>query len=307
MKVTRLDICSPGSISNELITHLSFSFNAEDHTSPYILKKIDGLNPDEIIRTYNDGPAYFRLRPKDKKVDVHIKTNPDYKNNISIGELRDYLYNLVAFNTRAVTWNDDTKLQFRFFNGSDYVCSLFGVVSKIDTDIFSNSSNLILSLECDDPFFRSTQDVDLSANIMLDSNVSHIVGGTRLINVESAFYCNDAKSTAPHGFRMELECISEPPYTELWPKQFIIWDSRNVQKYLFASSFDFQVGDTISFSSEEDNRYFKITHSGNTYDMLNTFYWGSIWPFISPGENFFEVSEGFNIKSVNHRYSYWGV
>lgn len=306
MKVTKLEICSPGAIVNTLITHLSFSFNGEDRTNPYVLKKIDGLNPDEIIRTYNDGPAFYRLRPKEKKLSIHVKINPNYKDNISIGELRDYLYNLVAFNTKAVTWNSDTKLQFRFLNGSEYLASIFGVVSKIDTDIFSNSSDLILTVDCDDPFFRSTEDVNLSSNIMLDSHAKHYLNG-QLFNVESAFYCNDEKSTAPHGFRMEIECVSEPPFDTYNPKKFLIWDSRNVQKYLFASSFDFQVGDWIFFSSEEDNRYFSIGRGFANYDMLNTFYWGSIWPMISPGENFFEVSEGFNIRTVKHRYSYWGV
>lgn len=306
MKVTKLEICSPGATTNTLITHLSFLFNSEDRTNPYILKRVEGLNPDEIIRTYTDGPAFYRLRPKEKKISLHIKINPNYKENVSIGELRDFLYNLVAFNTKAVTWNSDTRLQFRFLNGTEYIASIFGVVSKIDTDIFSNSSDLILTVDCDDPFLRSTEQIDLSANIMLDSNVKHSVNG-RVLNVESAFYCKDEKSTAPHGFYMEIECVSVPPSDETHPKVFFIWDSRNVQKYIFGSSFDFQVGDWIFFNSEEDNRAFSIGRGFVNYDMLNTFYWGSIWPMIAPGDNFFEVSEGFNIRTVKHRSSYWGV
>lgn len=307
MKITEMQICSPGQLEDELILHTSFLFSSQDNTNPIILKKITGLEPGEIIRTYNDGPAFFRLRPKERVVSLSLKLNPNYSGEVAIGDLREALYKIVAYNTNASIWNDEVRLELRFLNEDGYIASLFGFVSKVDTDIFSNSSDLTLTLECDDPFLRSTLDIDLSANIMLNSNVSHTYFNNVTYNVESAFSCLDSKSTAPHGFRFKAECISEPPSSESEPPKFIVWDSRNPSYYIFSTTFAFMVGDFVHFSSEEDNRYLKVTRAYEEYNLMNSIYWGSIWPFIYPGENFIEVSEGFNIVEVFHRESYWGV
>lgn len=308
MNLTELQICSAGEEVNSITKHVSFFVHEHVRDNPYILKRATGLDPEEIIRTYNDGPAFFRLRPKERVISMQIKLNPNYGNNISIGDLRDYLYRLIATNTKASTWNSDTKLELRCMSGSIYVGSLFGVISKLEADIFSNSPDVTIEFTCDDPFIRSVNFIDLSDSIQTNSSESHTYFNGITYNVESSFSCNDEKSTAPHGFQFEAQCISTPPSSETEPKKFIIWDSRNPLYYIFSATMDFQPGQVVHFSSEEDNRYFyTITNMGLKIDLLNSIYWGSIWPMLSPGDNFIEVSEGFNITAVRHRESYWGV
>lgn len=311
MNITEIQICSPGQLAYTLDTHVKFSLNSQDRSSPFILKSATGLEPSEIIKTYNDGPKFFRVRPKERVVAFSIKLNPNYTGNVTIGDLRDQVYKLVAYNTKANVWNSDTRLQIRFMNGTTYVASLFGYITRVDADIFSNSSDVSITIECEDPFLRSTTEIDLSSGIQPTSTVSHTYFNGITYEVESAFACTDNKSTAPHGFKMEAECIAVPPSSETEPEKFIVWDSRNPLYYIFSSMDNFQVGDVIHFSSEEDDRYLynqRTTIGGTSYrQMINRIYWGSIWPMISPGENFIEVSQGFKITKVSHRESYWGI
>lgn len=312
MNLTEIQICSPGQLAFTLTTHFTFSLNSQDRSSPYILKKATGLEPAEILKTFNDGPKFFRTRPKERVVSFQIKLNPNYPGAVTIGDLRDQLYLLIAYNTKANTWNSDTRLQLRFMNGATYIASLFGYITHVDADIFSNSSDLTFTIECDDPFLRSTDLIDLTSGVQPTSTVTHTYFNGITYDVESSFSCDDFKSTAPHGFRMVAECISTPPELSGEPQKFIIWDNRNPLYYIFAAAGTFNPGDRVAFSSEEDARYFFLTQyewgiQVGVVPMLNSIYWGSIWPMLSPGHNFIEVSEGFKIIQVQHRESYWGV
>lgn len=310
MEMTELQICSAGNAPNTFVKQVSFFVQERVHNNPYILKKATGLDPEELIRTYNDGPAFFRIQPKERVIMLQVKLNPNYTERISIGNLRDYLYKLISSNTKAYTWNSDTKLQLRIMNGALYVGSLFGVISKLEADIFSNSPDVKIEITCDDPFIRSVNPIDLSDSIQTNSTNTHTYFNGITYNVESSFSCEDLVSTAPHGFSFEAECISMPPSSDTEPKKFIVWDSRDPMHYIFSTTHDFYVGDTVHFSSEEDNRYLYVREyyaGGNKVDLLNRIYWGSIWPFLYPGNNFIEVSEGFNITAVRHRESFWGV
>lgn len=316
MKITDIEICSPGAAPNTLVTHLVLTMNNQDKTNPYILKKITGLEPGEIIRTYNDGPKFFRMRPKERVLGLSVKINPFYSSNpwvqgSNIGELRDRIYNIVAWNSKATTWNDDTALQFRLMSSGVYIGSLFGYINKVDTDIFSKSSDLLLEVTCDDPFIRDTRETDLSHNIG-HSNAQHKYFNGITYKAASSFSCTDNRSTAPHGFKFTAECKKIPPSRFDDPPKLIIWDARNPLYYIFSATFDWQVGDMVHFSSEEDNRYFFVRRywwdfSEHDYSLMNNIYWGSIWPMVARGENFIEISEGFEFKTVSHRYSYWGV
>lgn len=318
MKITDVQICSPGANPNTLITHLTLTMDSQDKTNPYILKKIIGLEPGEIVRTYNDGPKFFRMRPKDRVVGLSVKINPFYSTNpwapgSNIGELRDKIYNIIAWNSKATTWNSDTQLQLRFMSHGTYIGSLFGFVSKFDTDIFSKTTDLLLEITCDDPFIRDTVDTDLSLNIT-GSNAKHKYFNGITYKAQSAFTCFDDKSTAPHGFKFIAECVKVPPSKLNDPPKLIIWDSRNPLYYIFSGggAFNWEVGDMVHFSSEEDNRYFFVRRywwdlSEHDYSLMGDIYWGSIWPMVARGENFIEISEGFKFKTVSHRYSYWGV
>lgn len=314
MNITEIKVCSPGQLAFTTTEHFSFALTSQDRSNPYILRKAVGLEPGELIKIFSDGPKFFRTRPKERVVSFQVKLNPNYTGELTIGDLRDSLYKLIAFNTKANNWNADTKIQLKFMNGSIYVASLFGYITNMDTDIFSNSSDLTFTIECEDPFLRSTELIDLSSGIQTTSGARHgVLFSGNTYNVESAFHCVDNKSTAPHGFRMTVECISLPPSDETNPPLFIIWDNRSPIFYVFyAVAWSIHVGDKISFSSEEDNRYFLHSRYVEGIEvsvkfLLDKIYWGSIWPMISPGENFFEVSEGFRILNAYHRESYWGV
>ncbi len=313
MNLTKIQIKSPGSKAGTQITHFTFALTEQDRSSPYILKRVTGLEPGELIKTYNDGPKFFRTRPKERIVSFQLKLNPNYAGDETMGDLRDKLYLMIAYNGKASTWNSDTKLQIRFLNGNEYIASLFGYMVHIEADVFSNSSDVIFTIECDDPFLRAFDLNDISENIQPTSTASHEYINGVTYNVESAFHCLDTKSTAPHGFRMVAECISDIPSSESEPPKFIIWDNRNPLVYIFSAFAEAcDVGDKVYISTEEYSRYFYINHYElgvytDTTFMLKNIYWGSIWPMISPGDNFIEVSEGFKILEVKHRESYWGI
>jgi len=299
MNVTEIQLCSNDS-TDGLIVHATFALRNVNRSQPYIIKSVTGLDVDEIVKTYDDGPAFFRMVPKQRIVEFSIKANPDYYSSVTFGDLRDNLYRYITSNNKSTRWNDDNKLELRFRNGSTYIGSLFGFVTKVESESFTSDMGLKFTIDCPYPFIRSTVDLPLTINNSPGAP-SHWRTGTEY-TVSARCSYNDTKSTAPHGFKMVVEVLSNQ-------SQFIIWDNRNPDYYLFFVYFSFLDGDIIHFSSEEDDQYIYYERSmvGYYIPLNNTVLWGSIWPYMAPGDNEFDISAGMSITEATFKETYWGV
>lgn len=312
MNVTHIQICSRNA-EGGIVDHATFPILKPQRTSPYFLKNMSGLGPGEILKTYNDGWHYYRLRPKERVVMFLIKMNPSFSGGDSIGDLRDKVYKMISYNTIATDYNRDNLLEIRFLSGNDglpgqYIASLFGTVTRAESNMFSDEPDLELTLDCPDPFLRKTTRRNMATDISLSvTSESHIVINNPVF-LGSRMKYNDKYSTAPHGFKMKIYCNQSPTIAVDAPKQLIIWDARAPDKYRFAMAYDFLPGDVVVISTEENDRYVRIERFlWGQWTLINNIYWGSIWPFIWPGENTIETNKGFQIFEASHADSYWGV
>lgn len=288
MNITEIQLCSPktGVIQ---ITHAIFSLNSPSRSNPFILKAATGLDIEEMLNTYNDGPKFFRMRPKERKVALLLAVNPNYKEGVTFGDLRDTIYKAISYNIPSIDYNDESMLELRFMDGETYIASLFGSVSKFESSAFEQETTLKLTLDCPDPVIRSTE----MTTIPIDE--------THPGYDYSYIQYTDELSSAPHGFFMEVTCTADIG-------ELTIRDLKNPTKYFFWVHYDFLAGDLIHINSSEDNKYITLLRSG--YDpraLTDKIYWGSIWPYMYPGFNFFGVSESMEFTRSDHRHAYWGV
>lgn len=301
MNITEIRICS-NDVQGDVVTkvvHASLATKNIDRTNPYIMKSVTGLDTDEIIKTYNDGPKFFRMRPSKRTVSFLIKLNPNYHELITVGDLRDKLYRAITFNTQAVFWNTDSKIEIQFMEGTKYVASLYGFVTKLEVDAYTAEPYVTLTIECEYPFLRSNEIINMGINN--NPIPQHIT--YRSIDYPVGAYCwiFDADSNAPHGFQMNIQVRSAQ-------SQCIIWDDRNPHIYLFWVVFDFLPGDVIRFSSNEDNKFVFVERSGVFYaSLMDRYYWGSIWTFLLPGINLIKLSQGMRILGASTSSEYWGI
>jgi len=327
MNITEIQLCSPGpnytsimfttdTFENDYITHAVLPVKNVNPNAPYVLKNATGLDAEEIVRTYNDGPQFFRVKPKERLVALQIKLNPDYSGGSTIGDLRDSIYKSISINTlgsQQSVYGDrlpNKYLEIRFLDGDHHIASLFGVVQKLEANLFSDQPDLVLHIGCDDPFLRSTIRHHGNDNINNDFTGSHTNAGVSR-NVDARFTYNDELSTAPHGFVFHATCITEPPHEEGFPSDVFVWDERDLEHYFFAFTFSFQVGDKLYFNSNESDRNLFVVraYEGEEYfyGLMTSIYWGSVWPLLYPGDNAFQISEGFQFSGISHAPTYWGV
>ncbi len=287
MNITEIQLCSPKTGILQ-ITHATFSVGGPNRSNPYILKAATGLDVEEILNTYNDGPKFFRMRPKERVVALLLSLNPNYREGTTVGDLRDTIYKAISYNIQSIEYNTESKLELRFMNGSTYIGSLFGVVSKVEASQFSPETDLKLTLTCPYPFICSTENTTIPVNSDPEIAYSHIS-------------YTDEKSTAPHGFFMEVTCGADT-------SELTVRDLKNPTKYLFWAHYEFLAGDIIHINSSEDNKYITLLRTGSDpRTLIDKIYWGSIWMYMYPGWNFFGVSDDMTFTRADHRYTYWGV
>jgi len=288
MNITEIQLCSPKTGILQ-ITHATFSVGGPNRSNPFILKAATGLDVEEILNTYNDGPKFFRMQPKERVVALLLSLNPNYGEGTTIGDLRDTIYKAISYNIQSIEYNTESKLELRFMNGSTYIGSLFGVVSKVETSQFAPETDLKLTLTCPYPFICSTE------------NTTIAVGPDPETYGYSYISYTDELSSAPHGFFMEVTCTADIG-------ELTIRDLKNPTKYFFWVHYEFLAGDLIHINSSEDNKYITLIRTGvDNRSLVDKIYWGSIWPYLYPGWNFFGVSASHEFTRADHRYTYWGV
>ena len=325
MNITEIQLCSPGpnytsvmfttdTFENDYITHAVLPVRNVNPNAPYVLRNASGLDAQEIVRTYNDGPQFFRQKPKERIVSLQIRLNPDYSGGLTIGDLRDSIYKAIAMNTKGSqqsVYGDvlpNKMLELRFMNGTTHLASLFGTIQKLEGNLFSDQPDLVLELFCDDPFLRSTIRQHGNDNIDDSYTGTHVVNGNTY-NVDSRFTLEDPLSTAPHGFAFHAICTGTVDADPEGHKLVIVWDERDVDHYVFVATFDFAVGDKLHFNSNESDRNLFVQRDTTTFFGLMTsiYTWGSVWPMLMPGSNAFQISKGFRFSAVSHAPAYWGV
>ena len=273
MKVTSVVLYSSNS-------SLSAEFSFRDPTSqnPYQIKSISGLDADEIVSRFSgrgsDGGYYNLTLPK-RVMAINVALNPTGVETYS--GLRDNLYRAIsASRTGAVTLG--------FKEGAVTNGEISGFVTKFESNLFSETPEVTLTITCDYPMLKSpgATHINLSG---LDPSLTTIT---------------DTHSTAPHGFVFTVLFMNIQP-------SFKIRNDLSQWAFEIVPVGGFFSGDILTFSSEYNDKKLFVTRGPSTIHLADAVVANSIWPIIFPGENIFVCSSGVEWESIVHHYTYWGV
>lgn len=277
MKVTSVEIHPSG--SSEFV---SLSFRDPRRQNPYNIKAIIGLDADEIVPRYygaSGSQKFYNLTLEKRDLVFRIELNPDFSTQ-SYSELRDDLYRLVSSSRTGL-------LEVQFKNNTEVVAIVSGFVSKIEAAHFTKQPEVQITVGCSDPMLRAPSPINVDVS-GLDPALTVV---------------SDTLSTAPHGFRFELEFLTELPAIDITnpDEPGLVFE--------VTPSGGFITGDVLHFSSELTEKYLYILRGANTIRLADVITPGSIWPILFPGDNSFVIGSPTAVQwdAISHRPTYWGV
>lgn len=277
MKLTSVEIHPENSSSAVVL-----SFRDPRRTLPYNVKKIFGLDADEIIPRYYGASGtkkFYQLSLGKRDIVILVELNPNYSASESYSDLRDAVYRMVASSRTG-------KIQIQFKNGTEVVAGITGTVKKIEAPQFEKTQEVQITVNCDDKMLQA-----------LDPDVVVVAG----LNPADTLV-QDLKSTAPHGFKFELAITANIA-------NLIISDPNDDWIFTITPIGGFLTGDVLYFSSEVNDKYLYIVRGGVTIHLADVIGPGSIWPILFHGDNHFALTHPTNVvwNAISHFPTYWGV
>jgi hypothetical protein len=238
------------------------------------------LDAEEIRpRPYGGSEARFReLSLPQREIVVRIELNPQWGSVYS--DLRDIVYRMVAASRTGVV-----ELQFK--NDVTTVATISGFVSKVEAPLFTESPEVQLTIETDDPMLRGPAPVAIN-----------VVG----LGTNNAVIQDDI-STAPHGLQFALTLSGTRAEFKIQDPADPTWDFRVVPVGGFVA------GDALYFSSEQNNKYLYMVRGGTVTHLVDKIVAGSHWPVIFPGTNTLDITNyaSYTWSEMSYRHAFWGV
>lgn len=281
MRLTGIDLLTDGA------NLLSLNLAGVKSDERYLLKAWGGLDADEIVRQFsgfsqNSPDRFYNYRIQKREIVLRIVFNPNFHIRETSADLRDELYAMIAANRSGL-------LDIHFNSGGGSVARLYGYVTKIEAAHFSKTPEALMTIRCDDGLFRGV--------------VPNVVDTDSLATV-NPIVISDNESTAPHGFFMTVAFTANAD-------SFVIAEDSINPAWTFEVTpvLPFEVGDTLSFSSEFGARRLMTNKLGDEIQLMDRITPGSIWPLIYRGNNELYFSEIGNFDWIELAYftAYWGV
>lgn len=283
-----------------------------DGAAPYVLKGATGLEAPELgdqLGSRQNYANFGALEPRE--ISLLMQINPDYKTDKTISDLRDDIYRMA--NTAG-----NGLIDVGFWNGDEAVAHIHGYVTKVDTNVFVKESEVLIMIRCPDPMIRAYLEencFDMDESELYEPPPPSVTNDSILI-------LNDTKSTAPHGFVMELEFNGNP-----YPAPFeIITHHANLGQSYFRIG---EAGTGILFLGDDKLRLntnpmqlqidvyneFELDPPNYSRPLAHKLAPGFRWPTIYPGYNVFEFNpplrtaplSTYVIKKFTHYPTYWGI
>ena len=288
----KLYSAAPASGSGSAVEYLELSLDHASIDQSYIVEDGTGFDADDIFASAYGGyenDLFVNLTPKNRVLELKIRLNPQLSLDETPSSLRDELYKLILATRTGLT-------EVRLMNNGVAQAYILGRIKKFDASIFDPSPTVTLVIECDYPFFKSSEDIVLS-----DFETS--------FDIEEAII-EDPVSTAPHGFEMIIQFISDLSGT------FIIQGKYGTTEAPFKIDYDFLEDDLLYMSSENEQKVLYVYRHPNSIQLMDKLLIGQVWPLIFPGTNRlgFTESDGTPVGTdfiamyyLKHRYHFWGV
>lgn len=280
MKVTSLELQWG---LNQSKPPVVLSFRDPKRLSPYNVKGITGLDADEIIPQFYLGgftEKFYQLSMMKREIVVLLQLNPNFNNGESYSDLRDNLYKMISAHRTGIV-----KLVFK--EGSTEKAYLTAHIIKFEAPQFNKVHEVQITLRCVSPWLYGMNEV--------------VVSGAGLS--EAAANIPDNESTAPHGFRWQINVLAT--------RSTFIMNDPTDESWIFQFSPQYGLlnGDQLLFSSEPDNKYVRLVRAGVTYGMADVIHFGSTFPILFPGDNNFAIDSpsSFNWIGAWYTHAYWGI
>jgi hypothetical protein len=279
------------SVNGTNATLCTFTVEQTSPSDSYILRGITGLDVDDLTpQLYSTGnytgKRFVQIKPKAREITMRIILNPNPNPPSGIpetaSELRNKLYTLISsYRTSQIRLD---------FIGQPTDVFIEGFITKFETSLDSQISEVTITVRCDYPYFRSPERFS-AANVLNDLSKVRPV-------IKNGF------SNAPHGFRLRLMATSTFDY-------FLIGSPNGYDWRFEISGFPFQTGDILSISSEEDNKYVVMERTGaSPTGLIRYVSPESEWPLLFPGvNNDFAINVGlpFNYVEFSYYGTLWGL
>lgn len=290
MNVTSIHLYSNLDYTAPSVKHAEFNLVNVNKSDSYIIKGMTGLDVEEVIHRYyannvDNNLNYYNAVMNPRTVVMAVRLNPQYQYGETPELLRRNLQKMISYTRNSL-------IELRFMNGTTHISSLYGLITKFESALFSADPEIQITFRCDQPLFLAPTETSVS------------VSGVRT-DTKS---WTDNLSTAPHGFKMQISLPSKN--TNYIKIQGI--SGQTVSPFNFVIDLPF-VNSELYFSSEINNRYLYVISGGNTYNLANEIDSFSIWPMMYPGETSIEIdtdpltTNDFVFQSITYRPAYWGL
>jgi hypothetical protein len=274
--------------TSDLVEEIIFSLDETDPSNRYLARAIVGIDAEEIIPKFYalgavSGRKMYEFTMKPREIVARVSLNPMFGINEDVSDIRDAIYRLISANRFG-----ELVLQFR--SGSSIVSGISGLITKMEVPYFTRSPELQITIQCNDPMFRSVVPASFDEDDLPSANPIKIV---------------DDASTAPHGFSLKVKftattttfAVQDDPTTPDW-------------KFEVTPSSSFLINDELEVSSEYGNkRVFLNRAIGSDIELMDKVVSGSVWPQIFPGPNvlYFPQIANFDWLEITHNSAFWGV
>ncbi|MCA9367069.1 hypothetical protein KC887_02250 [Candidatus Kaiserbacteria bacterium] len=284
MKVTHARLLSE---SREI---LEFALTTVPSDDKFFMRSSFGLDPDQVFPRYSgkglsSGKKWNHFSRKKREVSLRIVLNPNYLLSESYSDIRDDLY-------RSISMNRSGQLDLIFYNGGSAVMQLSGFITKFEVPYSSETPELQITMEFEDPMFKS---------------VGSIYYPTAQIATGNEIIVSAGDATAPLGFTFQVtfDAVCD---------DFVIQDKLSDPDLVFSVTPDdgFGIGDTLYFSSVYRDKNLYMIDAGDPgvrIPLLDHIDQGSVWPILFPGMNEFYLPSpsDYTWDFISFYKLYWGL
>lgn len=269
----------------------SVNLDSVSNRDQYIIKSILGLDADEIIPKFyafglKSKAKFFDHALRSREIVMKLGLQPRYELNETYSELRDNLYRMILASRTG-------KIDVVLNAGGGTAAIISGVITKFESDLFSESPEVQITITCDDPMLRSMNSIHLK---------------TSDIPTSGPIVIGDNLSTAPHGFSMQVTfdaamdslVISDSVYSG---PGTVDWH------FIVTPDGGFEINDVLYFSSEFGSKQLYLIRDSDTIYLLDKIDPESVWPIIFPGFNefYFTNLSDLTFNLLEYHATYWGV
>ena len=286
MRVTGIDL-----YSDSAATPIELSLRDPSSQQPYLVKGLFGLDAEEIMpRFYGvsaaSGERFHDLSMGARTVVIRLGLNPTFGPRQGVSDLRDDIYRLIGSSRTGL-------VTLALKNERGRVAQISGFVTKLEAPLFSKTPEVQMSIRCEDPTLRGSDEVSVENFVFDDTTV----------------VIQDPESTAPHGFEVTMTIPEAATYLLVASG----YNQGHTWEFELTPNVGFQANDVVYLNSNVGYRKVEVTRGVTKLNIADGIRHSSIWPLMTPGYNSFSFvtdAAGDNIPTITEFKFYptfWGV